>query len=114
VDKFIEVADDGSSITANFSTKPFYYDRLNCQGNVYVIDPTSFYFIHAQKNVDGSSLFAAPLWVPELPCVEFESRLSGGECETVDADEASSCSAVPVLEVNLPFDLPLAMPLKFK
>ena len=62
----------------------------------------------------SSNLFAVPLWVPELPCVEFESRLSGGVCETVGAEEASSCSAVPMLEVNLPFDLPLAMPLKFK
>jgi hypothetical protein len=114
LDKFIEVVDDGSSISANFSSKPFYYDRLNCRGNAYIVDPTSFYFVHAQKDADGSSVFGMPLWVPEPPCVEFESRLSDGACETVSAEEASSCSAVPLLEVSLPFDLPLAMPLKFK
>ena len=114
LDKFIEMADDGSSITDSFSSKPFYYDRLNCQGNAYIIDPTSFYFVHEQKDVDGSSLFVVPLWVPELPCFDFESRLSRGECEIVSAEEASSCSAVPVSEVNLPFNLPLAMPLEFK
>ena len=91
-------------------TRDVLYDYANCTGNAYVQLPYNN-LLNGLIHKFGERYYTGG--VPQQETVNVISRLVGNECKT-EPDVLTADPVIEVLEEDIPFTLPIAIPLRYE